>query len=133
MPKMTTVKLTDAELTRLAAEKVMGWVQRETNYKYGPEMEWHEGDQRMRSVLDWCPLSPESGWSCAGQIAGKMRINGWHSESEAGCLSGARFYKRVGSMGIDLPQSFNLRPQDTPRSITISALLAIGAITEDQL
>jgi hypothetical protein len=135
--------MTDSELTRMAAEKVMGWqafpldrdgyseapkpklIQQITGFH--PE-EWAVFREDGR-YDKWDPLTD---WRAAGEIAEKMRADGWELKLHITVGSGtnARFLfshypKKKGRASTAETSVF--------RAITIAALLAIGAITDDQL
>lgn len=119
------MKLTDEDVTRLAAEKVMGWKAKANNTV---EPQWIGIDGTHQWQSGWSPLTE---WRNAGQIVDKMLADGWNGCSLASA-SGQNMYDffhgpNDGKSGANAPQD------SMPRSITIAALLAVGAITEDQL
>jgi len=119
------MKLTDEQLTQLAAEKVRGWF-------WDEEMEcWcaqESGEECLAEGPNWSPLTD---WRAAGEIVDKMRADGWNGCSLASA-AGQNMYDffhgpNDGKLGANAPQD------SMPRSITIAALLAVRAITEDQV
>ncbi len=104
--------MTDEKLVKLAATKIMGW--RNPKGCDG----WYIGDE-LAAAGDWWPVTR---WSAAGEIVDKMRADGW----EWTVISGdACFARHDGFANYDDPCF--------PRAATIAALLALGAIQEDDL
>ena len=119
------MKLADTELTRLAATAIMGWIVSDAN-EDGKPLVYHppQCPGRYVSAGEWSPLT---NWAHAGDIVEKMRADGWLWDMEVGEEAFAVAYN---------PHEWTrpyARSEKLPRAITIAALQATGAITEDQL
>ena len=131
--------MTDEELTRLAAQKVMGWTSEvrimhgrgkndqrtHTEYTVCRQM---DRSARARHEDEWHPLTD---WGAAGEIVEKMRADGWRVNihiDEDGC-----HVTLTGKHGSGLIGQACDNEKTSTHAITIAALLAVGAISEDQL
>ena len=124
------MKLTDQELTRLAAEKVMGWpiVAATDLADYdGPFPAFCDGAALTGCLRghEWEPLTD---WRAAGELVEKMRADGYGfvvESTDDGIRSSFhdRRYEKNGHM----------YSESGPRSIVISALKTVGAITREQV
>lgn len=132
------MKLTDDELTRLAASAVMGWevytIGREialdaTVTRFIQKSESHWAAYRPDGLDDWTP--PLTDWRAAGEIVDKMRADGWAlllvQRNKTYCAvfvpSGLNAGYQVENDGDESP----------PRAITIAALFTLGAVTQEQV
>ena len=119
------MKLSDSDLTRLAATAVMGWIVE--NSRGGQYYNDPSSDINHPWVRDWSPLTD---WRAAGEIVDEMRADGWHCLTMA--VSGGEnlcdYYRRA-----DDKRKTNDPRETMPRAITIAALLALGAVTQDQV
>jgi hypothetical protein len=126
--------MTDEQLTRLAAEKVMGWVEH-VIYEPQEERRWLKPDGQHAAWGSWTPLTD---WRAAGEIAEKMQSDGWSGNTHASTLyNNVPFntagFERKGKM-LSVTASCNWEQKARiPRAITLAALLAVGAITETDL
>ena len=127
------MKLTDTELTRLAATAIMGWIVADAN-EDGKPLVYHPPQCPGRYV-DACYWNPLTNWAHAGEVVEKMRADGWTLETRLGAYRSPRelsdtlikFWSRPNPRG-----GWSADPSTT-RAITIAALLATGAITEEQV
>lgn len=127
------MKLTDEELTRLAAEKVMGWPNVDDSLfgDYDGPFPAYCGGDLLTSPLRGHAWHPLTDWRPAGEIVDKMRADGWDyriSSSWEG-RTGVEFFDLTKPYSDDDHMTY---VDSGPRAITIAALLAVGAITEDQ-
>ena len=135
------MKLSDSELTRLAAEKVMGWkIQR--IYANDPSVSFHDcvlrkwtpDDSWRLSRADtsaeeyWSPLTD---WRAAGEIVDEMRDSGWALILVQRNNTYCAVFVLVG-LNVDY-QVENDGYESAPRAITIAALFAVGAVTLEQV
>ena len=112
-------EMSDTELTRLAAERVMGWSFDDTLSK-----KWIDRGFPIKDD-DWCPLTD---WSAAGEIVEKMRADGWYLQTDIGPTSRARATFHLGNAvrtGRD-------KDGDMLRAITLAALFAVGALSAER-
>jgi hypothetical protein len=143
-------KLTDTELTRLVAEKVMGWEVAVVEYGRGKKGNfWVEAGSTGKifsnphwNCLAWHPLTD---WAAAGEIVMKMRADGWSSRTTTnGWIAdqcGCEFFRGDLALGKDIfsgsYEEYGFKAgvrqfaveSSGPRAITIAALLAVGAIS----
>ena len=127
------IKQTDAELTRLAAHLLgatdivyaRGESSRETPYladNLPGKWLWRPGG------FGACDFEPLTDWRAAGEIAEKMRADGWMA-SIAGTKDG---YTASFPHALKGPGAGKFDPS-FPRAITIAALLAVGSINAEQV
>ena len=105
--------MTDEELTRLAATKIMGW-------------------ELCRMDSNWHPLTD---WWDAGNIVEKMRADGWLIILHwAGDFWNARFFRHEDCAPADNPREQRdafVNSRLLTVAITVAALLSVGAMTEE--
>ena len=119
------MRATDEHLTRLAAEKIMGWTVK--NCRSGEYYEDSSSDRIYPWVRDWKPLTD---WRAAGEIVEKI------SKKFNFQIDSVGHYPDIWRCMIgwsDDPVSVTYESPCAPRSITICALLAVGAIEEEDL
>ena len=118
--------MTDQELSRLAATAVMGFVLSDPDPMKCPPL-WVAVDCSTRE-LDW---SPPTDWRAAGEIVDKMIDLGFQLTIVAITdVQGRRVYNvSVETEAGDIDATSDVGPL----AITIGALLAVEAITEEQL
>ena len=128
------MKLTDQELTRLAATAVMGWpiVAATDLADYdGPFPAYCDGAALTGCLRghEWEPLTD---WRAAGELVEKMRADGWELDlyCTVGAGSNARFISSQWPKRKARPVSMET---SGPRAITVAALLAVAAVSEEQV
>ncbi len=124
----------DAELIRLAAERVMGWTYRPRPSERKFEMwEFERPDacnifaspHKLTGERDWWPLTSDSD---AMMLWDKMRADGWCwelSQSNADAIGCQDEIYRYHSLHIE-----HTYDRCRPRAITIAALRAVGVDTD---
>jgi hypothetical protein len=120
------MKLTDEELKRLAAEKVMGWQVVPHQGRIDEEI-WilPANGAPLIDPMRFADFRPLDEWKWAGLIVEKMRGDGCLYRID---IRGAAFWRRGEGNHVFLYDNAS-----TTRAITIAALLEVGAITEDQV
>lgn len=127
--------MTDAELTRLAAEKVMMWKcfgLEDSGYSESPNPKCIQNVLGQWIVYGTTPtfeqFDPLADWRAAGAIVEKMRADGWSfrvGQDSGEPLPWAEFGTEQGECAV--------HHAVIPTAITKAALLAVGAITEADL
>jgi len=137
------MKLSNPELDRLAAEKVMGWptfriVPFEDGYASAPYPKLIENVKREwvlhKSADEWCGWSPTTDWRAAGEVVERMRALGWvvyikiHTKGTSECI-----FLHKDFDDPDSPDGATWEDDFIPRAITVAALLAVQAVTGEQV
>lgn len=119
--------MTDTELTRLAAEKVMGWTVHPTlKGRRGLGCWNNTSDGHAGCIGEWQPLTD---WRAAGEIVEKMRADGWYLQTDTGPKSRARATFHLGNAVHTARDAGG----NILRAIRNAALLAVQAVTGEQV